>query len=84
MGSTCRSGGIGFYWSRFSRASHKSMALCSLSCTVNLGDERGSRNLVSDISVVLQATEKGLWCKEKDCFREPWKIDGQVFLPLPM
>ena len=60
------------------------MALCSLSCTVNLGDERGSRNLVSDISVVLQATEKGLWCKEKGCFREPWKIDGQVFLNLPM
>ena len=60
------------------------MALCSLSYTVNLGDERGSRNLVSDILEVLQATEKGLWCKEKDCFREPWKIDGQVFLPLPM
>jgi hypothetical protein len=60
------------------------MALCSLSCTVNLGDERGSRNFVSDISAALQATEKGLWCKEKDCFREPWKIDGQVFLPLPM
>jgi len=27
--------------------------------------------------LVTKATEKGLWCKEKDCFREPWKIDGQ-------